>query len=244
MDIRIRPCAPSGTIACLAALAATVALAATAALAAPPALATTSRRHASARRPARPTHPASAPVSQAPASAPASCPGADSQPTDANLAQVEASTLCLIERLRAAHRLPLLAASAPLQGVAVGQARDMVAGDYFGDQSLSGQTPMQRILASPYPSHAARVNSAQNIGWATGSSATPEGMVQAWMDSPPHREIMLTAHFHDIGVGVTPAAPSSLAQGRAGATYTLELGQRVFTARVSRKASPRRARHH
>ncbi|HXN54871.1 MAG TPA: CAP domain-containing protein, partial [Myxococcales bacterium] len=99
-----------------------------------------------------------------------------------------------------------------------------------------GLTPMQRILATPYPSHAKRVNSAQNIGWATGPFATPAAMVQAWMHSPPHREIILTARFRDMGVGVTPAAPSSLAGGLDGATYTLEFGERIFfAAKAARK---------
>jgi uncharacterized protein YkwD len=170
-----------------------------------------------------------------PRRAPTSCPNAQLQPTRANLAAIDAATFCLIEQVRAANHLQPLLYSPPLQGVATGQTRDMVAGDYFGDNSISGLTPMQRILATPYPSHAKRVNSAQNIGWATGPLATPAAMVQAWMHSQPHREIILTARFRDIGVGVMPAAPSSLARGLHGATYTLELGQRIFSAKAARK---------
>lgn len=169
------------------------------------------------------------------AKAPASCPNAQLQPTRSNLAAIAAATFCLIQQVRVAHRLHPLRFNYPLQSVAAGQARDMVAGNYFGDNSISGLTPMQRILATPYPSHAKRVNSAQNIGWATGPFATPAAMVAAWMHSPPHREIILTARFRDVGVGVTPAAPSSLAQGLDGATYTLELGQRIFPAKVAKK---------
>lgn len=168
-------------------------------------------------------------------SAPTSCPNADLQPTRSNLAAIDAATFCLIEQVRVAHHLQPLRFNEPLQSVAAGQARDMVAGNYFGDNSISGLTPMQRILATPYPSHAKRVNSAQNIGWATGPLATPAAMVAAWMHSPPHRAIILTAHFRDVGIGVTPAAPSSLAQGLGGATYTLEFGQRIFAAKTARK---------
>jgi len=168
------------------------------------------------------------------ATAPASCANAELQPTRSNLAAIDAATFCLIEQIRVAHHLHPLRFNYPLQSVAAGQAHDMVAGDYFGDNSISGLTPMQRILATPYPSHAKRVNSAQNIGWATGPLATPAAMVQAWMHSPPHREIILTARFRDVGIGVTPAAPSSLAQGLGGATYTLEFGQRIFSGRPAR----------
>ncbi|HEY7829757.1 MAG TPA: CAP domain-containing protein [Solirubrobacteraceae bacterium] len=185
------------------------------------------------------------PPAKLPASkSPASCANTNLQPTRSNLAAIDAATFCLIGQVRAANHLPALRFSYPLQSVATGQTRDMVAGDYFGDNSISGLTPMQRILATPYPSHAARVNSAQNIGWATGPLATPAGMVEAWMHSPPHREIILTARFRDIGVGVTPAAPSSFANGLEGATYTLELGQRVFSAKVAKKTTRTKTTKH
>jgi uncharacterized protein YkwD len=167
-------------------------------------------------------------------SSPGGCADATLQPTSANLAQIDAATVCLINLVRTAHRLRPLRLSTPLQGVAAGQARDMVRGDYFGDNSLSGLTPLQRILATRYPQRTWRVSTAQNIGWATGPLATPTGIVQAWMASPPHRQIILTAGFHDIGVGAAAEAPSSLSQGLAGATYTIEFGQRIFSPRRGR----------
>lgn len=166
---------------------------------------------------------------------PAPCANAQLQPTAGDLAQINAATLCLIDQVRTAYHLRPLRFSPPLQSVAVGQARDMVIGDYFGDESLSGRTPLQRILATGYPGHAWRLSTAQNIGWATGPLATPAEMVQAWMHSPPHRKIMLTPSYHDIGVGVAPAAPSSLSQGLAGATYTIEFGVRIFLATAARR---------
>ena len=165
----------------------------------------------------------------------APCANTNLQPSSKDLAQIEAATFCLIQRVRLTARLHPLRFNRPLQSVAAGQAQDMVAGDYFGDDGIAGETPIERILASPYPSGATRVASAQNIGWATGPLASPEAMVAAWMGSPPHRAIILTPGFRDIGVGVTPAAPSSLSQGLAGATYTLEFGQRIFAASAARR---------
>ncbi len=167
---------------------------------------------------------------------PAACTNTSLQPSSTDLGAIDTATLCLVNQVRTADHLRPLRLNSPLQSVAAGQARDMVQGDYFGDDSLAGQTPLQRILATPYPAHATRVSAAQNIGWATGPLATPAAMVQAWMQSPPHREIILTPRYADIGVGVTPAAPSSLAQGLAGATYTLDFGQRIFAV----KSAPRR----
>lgn len=165
----------------------------------------------------------------------APCAYTELQPNSTDLALVDTATLCLINRVRAAYHLRSLRFSWPLQSVATGQAQDMVIGDYFGDRSLSGRTPLQRILATPYPGRAWRLSTAQNIGWATGPLATPAGIVEAWMHSPPHRRIILTPSFRDIGVGATPAAPSSLSEGLEGATYTIEFGQRIFAAKLAKK---------
>jgi uncharacterized protein YkwD len=162
------------------------------------------------------------------AKTPPPCRDANLRPTHTDLARIDAATLCVLNRIRAANRLRALRLNRELQGVAAGQTHDMVVGDYFSDNSLSGRTPMQRILATRYRGRAAGLVTAQNIGWATGPLATPAGVVQAWMQSPPHRAIILTGSYRDVGVGVTPAAPASLAGGRSGATYTLEFGERIF----------------
>lgn len=148
------------------------------------------------------------------------------QPTHADLSRVSAATLCLIERERRAYRRGLLRSNRSLQRIATGQAREMVIGDYFGDNNRSGSTPIQRLEVSAYASRAKRLLAAQNIGWGTGPLATPAAMVHGWMLSPPHRHIMLTASYRDIGVGVAPAAPPRLTQGLPGATYTVEFAAR------------------
>jgi uncharacterized protein YkwD len=156
------------------------------------------------------------------------CPGADAAPNGVNGARVDAATVCLMNQVRAAHRLLPLRANRALAQIAAGQASDMVRGDYFGDQSISGLTPLSRIMASGYPLHASNVRllTAQNIGWGTGPNATPAGIVRAWVHSPPHRRIMLTAAYRDTGVGVAPSVPSELGAGWLGGTYAVEFGAR------------------
>ncbi|HSZ69561.1 MAG TPA: CAP domain-containing protein [Solirubrobacteraceae bacterium] len=166
---------------------------------------------------------AAQPIAAQPAGA---CPGASLRPTGTDLAAVDAATACLIDRERGAARLGALRANGSLQRVAARQSREMVLGDYFGDDNRAGQTPLQRIVATRYLRHAAAVSTAQNIGWGTGAQATPAAIVAAWMASPPHREIVLTDEFRDIGVGAAPAAPAALAAGEPGATYTVEFGAR------------------
>jgi uncharacterized protein YkwD len=154
------------------------------------------------------------------------CRNANLRPSGSDLAAVDAATACLIDRERGAAQLPALRPNHSLQRVATGQSAEMVIGDYFGDDSRSGQTPLQRIAATRYLTHTAAAATAQNIGWGTGRDATPAEMVAAWMTSPPHRQIILTGAFRDIGVGVTPTAPAALAGGLPGATYTVEFAAR------------------
>jgi uncharacterized protein YkwD len=161
-----------------------------------------------------------------PAATGAHCRGAHLRPTPTDLAAIDSATACLIDRARSAAHLRALHANPSLQRVAARQSREMVLGDYFGDDSRSGETPLQRIVATRYLRHAARVSTAQNIGWGTDAQSSPAAIVAAWMNSPPHREIMLTEEFRDVGVGVSPTAPAALAAGRSGATYTVEFGTR------------------
>jgi uncharacterized protein YkwD len=159
--------------------------------------------------------------------APGACVGADLLPTSANAATVRAATLCLIDRVRAAHRLRPLRANRELQAVATVETRNMVRRDYFADNPPSGLSFAARIVASRYPAHAAWVLTGQNIGWGTIGDATPANMLRAWMLSPPHRRLILTGAFRDAGVGVYPAVPSVVGGGLRGATWAVDFGARL-----------------
>ncbi len=167
------------------------------------------------------------PVSLAAAGSAGPCPNSNLRPSGSNLAAVDAATVCLIDRIRHARGLAPLRPNRSLHGVATAQSAEMVLGDYFGDNSRSGRTPLQRIAATRYRKHTRGISAAQNIAWGTGTYATPTAIVAAWMASPPHRRIMLGAGFRDVGVGATAAAPATLARGQTGATYTVDFGARL-----------------
>jgi uncharacterized protein YkwD len=157
----------------------------------------------------------------------ASCRGAHLRPSVRNVRAVDAATLCLIDRLRREHGLRPLRANRALSVVAASQAKSMVLGDYFADDRPSGRTPMSLVAVTRYRRPTARIAVGENIAWGTGSETTPARIVAAWLASPPHREVMLSAEYRDAGVSVTPAVPAVLhAQGR-GATYVIELGARL-----------------
>jgi uncharacterized protein YkwD len=154
------------------------------------------------------------------------CTYAKLRPTSTNSARVDASTLCLLNQVRAAYRLLPLRSNRELQAVAGAQATGMVHDDYFGDDSPSGQTPAALIEKLPYSAHASSLATAQNLGWGTSSAATPAEIVAAWMQSPPHREVILTGVYREVGVGVSPAVPSIVGHGERGATYAVEFAAR------------------
>jgi uncharacterized protein YkwD len=157
---------------------------------------------------------------------PETCVGANLLPTSANAATVSAATLCLIDRVRAAHHLRALRPNRELQAVAAAQTYSMVRRNYFADNPPTGQTLAARIAASRYLVHAGRFFTAQNIGWGTVGDASAARMLEAWMLSPPHRRVILTGAFRDAGVGVAPYVPSVVGGGRGGATWTVEFGTR------------------
>jgi uncharacterized protein YkwD len=155
-----------------------------------------------------------------------SCPYANLRPTSANTSTVDVATLCLIDQVRAACHLRALRSNRELQTVATTLVGGMVSRNYYSDNSPSGQSPGALIATIPYGAHAASLSTAQDLGWGTLSDATPAGIVKAWMHSPPHRQIILTAEFREAGVGVSPAVPSVLGAGKRGATYAVEFASR------------------
>jgi uncharacterized protein YkwD len=154
------------------------------------------------------------------------CRGALTLPTSSNQALIDSAVTCLIDRERAHLRVPALRLNTALQGIATSLAREMASHGYFGDDTLTGQTPWQQIASSPYAVGARVVAAGQNIGWGTGGLATPEGVVEEWMRSAPHRLILLSSGYRDIGAGVAPIAPSSVTDEKPGATYTVEFAAR------------------
>jgi uncharacterized protein YkwD len=157
---------------------------------------------------------------------PPHCIDADVRPNASNLQTVDAVTLCLVNGVRRSHHLRSLRANPALTHVAASQVSGMLRLNYFADVSPSGVTPQALIAASPYPSGGGPFTMGQNLAWGTGGMASPAAIVAAWMASPPHRSIILTAAFRDAGVAATAGVPAIEQQRLAGATYAMEFGVR------------------
>jgi uncharacterized protein YkwD len=93
----------------------------------------------------------------------------------------------------------------------------MVTQRFFAHVSPGGSTLAQRARAAGFTGGAL----GETIGWAAGDRATPAGIVDQWMHSPPHRAVILDGGFRRVGLGVASGSPHGVPDG---ATVTADFG--------------------
>lgn len=145
-------------------------------------------------------------------------------PAAANLATVNKTILCLVNKERTRRHLVALKTRTVLNGTAERFATELVKDQFFDHTSPDGTTMLDRIESSGYLAgslHQWWVG--ENIAYGTGDLATPKAIVRAWMNSPGHRANILQSRFREIGLGVSLGSPD----GPAGATYVNDFGRRV-----------------
>lgn len=153
----------------------------------------------------------------------ASCAGAARAAQSATTTTARDAVLCLVNRHRDRQGLRPLRASKLLNRAAQGHSADMVRRGYFAHESPEGGTLTQRVRRTGFLAGARAWELGEAIGWAGGSAATPASMVRMWLDSPPHRAILLDRSFRLVGIGVADGTPAGTADG---ATFTLDAGRR------------------
>jgi uncharacterized protein YkwD len=158
------------------------------------------------------------------ARAAAACAGATQVPTRRTLGRAARATLCLINRQRAAQGLRALRPNRALDRSAGRYAHALVVERFFSHVSPHGQTLRARISRSGYLRGARGWAYGENLAWGAGSSATPRAIVRSWMGSPPHRANILSARYHNIGIGIAPGAP--IGRGGHAASYVTHFGRR------------------
>jgi uncharacterized protein YkwD len=133
----------------------------------------------------------------------------------------DAAILCLVNRHRAFHHVKPLRLNASLAASARRHSAQMVTDRYFSHGGPNNSSLIRRVGATRYLRHARAWALGETLAWASASQATPTGLVNLLMASPPHRAILLDPSYRDIGVGVGAGAPVA---GDSGATLTLDLG--------------------
>ena len=100
----------------------------------------------------------------------------------------------LTNEFRLQNGLSLLGISFELQQAAQQHSSDLAHADYFSHTGLDGRQPWDRAEDSGYNYYTIGENIA-------AGQLTPEEVVQAWIDSPPHLENLMNPAFTEIGIG-------------------------------------------
>src|SRR3954447_2025516 len=114
----------------------------------------------------------------------------------ARLTPTEKTVVRLMNQVRARHGLPALKPSRRLARAADGHSRDMLRHDFFAHESSDGTSFDRRVRSY---AHARRVG--ENLAMLPGASGAAYEVVQMWLGSAAHREILLSRGFRRVGVG-------------------------------------------
>jgi uncharacterized protein YkwD len=121
------------------------------------------------------------------------------QPASKARAEFQDALVNQINELRADHGLKPLTVSEKLGAAAAEHAESMGSEGYFGHTTPSGRTFSSRV-ARFYP-HAGAQRWAVGENLCAGHVAlTATDCLRMWLDSPPHRRVLLYPGFRELGV--------------------------------------------
>ena len=152
-----------------------------------------------------------------PAAQALACSDSGAHPNAVSKAEYTRAVRCLVNVERARAGLAALHADRRLARAASRFSTAMVREGFFAHVSPEGSTLSSRARGAGYPGGTL----GETIGWGSGDLATPAAIVDAWMNSPPHRAVLLNGEFRRIGVGVEDGAPGGV---DGAATVTAALG--------------------
>jgi uncharacterized protein YkwD len=118
---------------------------------------------------------------------------------DAALPDYENQVAALINNVREANGLNTLAADESLTNVAMVRSRDLLDRNYFSHYTPEGTNVFNIMNDMGIEFSYAGENLAQS---APASAGTPEGFLNAWINSPSHRDNMLRSQYTKIGVAM------------------------------------------
>jgi len=148
------------------------------------------------------------------------CAGSWLRPKAANVVQVRAATLCLINAQRARSGLQPLTENPMLQRAAELHSLDMATRDFFEHQNPDGVQPDARIVRQGYPP----ILVGENLAWGETVKSSPAVIVSMWMKSPGHRANILEPGYREIGIGMAYDAPEKQPVSKQAAIYTTTFG--------------------
>jgi len=141
---------------------------------------------------------------------------------------LETSVIREINRVRASHGLGQLGAAPGLRTAARSHSRAMLLLGFFGHDSADGTAFSERIKRY-YPNRGwHRWSVGETLLARQGGAASAADVVAAWLDSPPHRALILSPTWREAGVAAlyAPAAPKAFG-GTETLVVTADFGVRV-----------------
>ena len=109
----------------------------------------------------------------------------------------ELEMINFVNNERASHALPLLKLDPKLTAVARMHSQDMLARGYFSHENPDGISPFDRMTAAGIDF----LSAGENIAYAPTTALANDGLI----NSPEHRDNILSKDFNKIGVGVIDA---------------------------------------
>ena len=125
--------------------------------------------------------------------------------TTERLQALDGQILTRLNAARAAHGLRPLAVSNELENAAVAHSRELIQAGVFQHDSPDGTSFVQRLKHFYSPSGYASWTAGENILYNT-ADIDADTAIQAWLDSPPHRENMLDPDWREVGIGSVHAS--------------------------------------
>ena len=142
-------------------------------------------------------------------------------------AALELAVVGRINLIRRGHGLRPLRWNRRLGAAAGYHSRDMASKGYFEHDSFNG-TAFWRRIERFYPSRGFRSwTVGENLLWASDTYGASFA-VREWMNSPPHRQNLLSRDWREVGIGavIVSSAPGAYG-GRAVTIVTADFGSRT-----------------
>jgi uncharacterized protein YkwD len=138
--------------------------------------------------------------------------------------QARRALVCEIERIRAKRDLRRLRDNGLLDSASSRHAADMVQRLYFSHETPGGAGPTDRARRAGYVKTSCSWRIGEVLAWGVAGRSTAAATVDAWMDSPEHRKILVSRRYGELGTGMVAGTP--LEQYPSGVTVAAVLGRR------------------
>jgi uncharacterized protein YkwD len=148
------------------------------------------------------------------------------QRSGTSMAALEGSVVARMNAVRRSHGLRALRMSRRLRTAAVFHSKDMGRRGYFEHDSLTG-APFWRRIERFYPSRGFSTwTVGENLLWGS-NTYDASFAVREWMESPPHRQNILSRDWREVGIGAVffGRAPGEFG-GRPVTIVTADFGSR------------------